>query len=172
MAHGFSSSTALPVDQKVGIEHRESLVSNYADGKALLIVNVRLTNSSDVLWRWDQSVVTLFDARRVSDSGHPRLVPFAQADPFLPVYGVTSEDAASIAAGNTFHYYAGQEIMLEPGEQVESEIALVLDADKLGLMALKIWFSGYQRKRSRKPYEWAIFGYVDPGALSAVRNQS
>jgi hypothetical protein len=56
-----------------------------------------------------------------------RIVPFAEADPFLPVYGLVSDDAEDLAAGRTFHYDEDQQISLEPGESVEAEVAFPLD---------------------------------------------
>ncbi len=41
----------------------------------------------------------------------------------------------------------------------------MLDSDKVGMMAMRIWFSGYQRRRSRRPYEWATFAYLEPEVL-------
>lgn len=148
---------------KVAIEYSTRLVRNFARGKSLLLVRIGLSNTSDVLWRYENAEVTLFDASKVSEGGNVRVVPFGQTDPFRPVYGVTSEEAAAIAAGQTFAYFEGQEISIEPGEHVESEVAFTLDSDKLDLMAVKVWFSGRQRNRSNRPYEWATFFYVDPG---------
>ena len=155
---------------KIAIEHRTRLVRDFLPKTSLLIVEVRLSNTSDVLWRHQDAVATLFDARKLSTSGHVRLVPFSEADPFLPVYGITSEDPPAIAAGETFRYFEGQEISLEPGEQVRSALAFPLETEKLGLMAMKITFSGTQRTRSSEPYEWATFFYVDAEGVEGEEN--
>jgi hypothetical protein len=158
----FIYRTSRRGEVKLAIEHRTRLLRDFLPDRSLLVVGIRLSNTSDVLWRCEDAVATLFDARKLSASGDVRLVPFSEADPFLPVYGSIAEDPADISAGDTFWYYEGQEISLEPGEQVESEVAFPLDNDKLGLMAMKVWFSGRQRNRSNRPYEWATFFYVEP----------
>jgi hypothetical protein len=147
---------------KVGIGHSARLLPDFAPGRALLIVNLTFTNTSNVLWRHDWSLATLFDARKLAADGTVRLVQFSQADPFLPVYGSTAEDPDEIVQGRPFSYFEDQRISLEPGETVESELAFPLDAGKLGLMALKVTLSGRQRNLSRAPYEWAAFFYIDP----------
>ena len=157
---------------KVAIEYSTRLLPDFEPGKSLLLVRISLSNTSDVLWRYENAEVTVFDASKISESGAVRMVPFGQSDPFRPVYGVTSEDAAAIAAGQTFSYFEGQEISLEPGEHVQSELAFTLDNDKLGLMAVKAWFSGRQRNRSNRPYEWATFFYVDPNEVLESRENS
>lgn len=156
---------------KIAIEHTARLLRDFLPDKSLLLVTVRLRNTSAVLWRLADAAVTLFDARKLSPNGHVRLVGFSEADPFLSVYGVTSENPIALSTGDTFRYFEGQEITLEPGEQVESELAFPLETSKLGLMAVKVWFSGRQRKRSNKPYEWATFFYVDPETTEADRRQ-
>lgn len=162
----FTYTTARRSQTQVSISHDARLIRDFVPGKSLLIVRVVLSNVSDVLWRRSESRVTVFDARRRAKSGGLSLVPFLEADPLLPVYGITSDDPGSISRGNTFEYFEGQEISLEPGEQVQSEVSFLLDREKLGLMAVKLWFSGFQRKLSRRPYEWAAFSYVDPEQLS------
>jgi hypothetical protein len=146
----------------IAIEHEHRLLREFAPGRSLLLVRTRLRNTSNVLWRWEQSTVTLFDARRLVDDRSLRVVPFAQADPFLSAYGFASEDPSELAAGETFRYEEGQQISLEPGEAVESEVAFPLDDNKLGLMGVHVWFRGRQRTRAGEPYEWATFFYVDP----------
>jgi hypothetical protein len=87
----------------------------------------------------------------------------------MPVYGITPEDPIAVSTGDTLRYFEGQEIILEPGEQVESELAFPLETSKLGLRAVKVRFRGRQRKRSNKPYEWATFFYVDPRTTGVKR---
>lgn len=154
--------TARRGHAKVAITHSARIGRDFAAGTCLLLVKLSLRNTSGVLWRNESSMVTLFDARKLASDGSVRLAPFGEADPFLPVYGTTSEDPEEIAAGAPFHYFEGQEISLEPGEQVESELAFPLDADKLGLMAMKVWLRGRQRHWSKEPYEWAAFFFIDP----------
>jgi hypothetical protein len=123
---------------------------------------VLFTNSSGVLWRHESSIVRLFDARRVAEDGSLRLIPFAQDDPFLPVYGYETDDSEAMSAGETFAYSEDQEITLEPGEQVSGEVGFPVESDKLGLMGVKVTVLGRQRYRSSQPYEWATFFLVDP----------
>ena len=163
----FIYATSRRGQVRIAIEYETRLLRNFVPDKSLLILNIRLTNSSHVLWRWRDSVATVFDAQELSPEGELTFVPFRQADPLLPVYGITSEDPRDLSSGSPFAYFEGQEISLEPGEQVESELAFPLDTAKLGLLGVKIWFSGLQR-RSRKPYEWATFFLVDP--LGAERS--
>ena len=147
---------------KVGLQVSSRLVRDYLPERALLLVNVTLTNTSAVLWRYRSAVVTVFDARKLARDGSVRLAAFAQADPFLPVYGIESDSPEAIAEGSPFEFGEDQEISLEPGEQVNSELAFPLESDKLGLMAIKVLVSGLQRNRSSDPYEWATFCYFDP----------
>jgi hypothetical protein len=121
-----------------------------------------------VLWRYEEAVATLFDARIITEQGAIRLTPFSQADPFLPVYGVEKSDPDEIENGRTFEYFEGQEITLEPGEQVASAVAFPLDVEKLGLMAVKVWIRGRQRSRRNEPYEWASFLFIDPDEVAVV----
>ena len=165
----FLFRTARRGEARVAIEHSHRVRIDYSPERSLLLLRVRLRNTSNVLWRWDQSAVTLFDARREASDRSLRIVPFAEADPFLPVYGLVSDDAADLAAGRTFDYLEDQQITLEPGESVESEVAFPLDRKKLGLMGVHIWFRGFQRTRSGEPYEWATFFYVDPNELETTR---
>jgi hypothetical protein len=162
-------STARRSQVKVGIEASPRLKRGFVSGKDLLLVGLKISNTSEVLWRHERAVATLFDARKLSLDGSIRLAPFAEADPFLPVYGIESADEAVIARDDTFRYFEGQEITLEPGEQVASELAFPLDHDKLGLMAIKVWVSGRQQGRPNRPYEWAAFLYIDPDDVGHER---
>jgi hypothetical protein len=147
---------------KVGIEFGWKLVEGYRPNKDLLIVDLKLANTSGVLWRHERAVATLFDARKLADDRTVRLVPFGVADPLLPVYGVSPEEPEGFLEGRPFNYFEGQEISLEPGEQVRTQVAFPLDPTKLGLMAIKVWLSGRQRKRSDDYFEWAAFFFIDP----------
>ena len=167
----FVYRSSRRAEAQVAIEHSARLVHEFLPHKSLLLVTVRLRNTSAVLWRFADAAVTLFDARKLSTDGSVRLVGFSEADPFLPVYGVMPDDPRSLFGGEPFAYFDGQQITLEPGEQVESELAFPLDTGKLGLMGVRIWFSGKQRRFPRQPYEWATFFYIDPretGSLPTV----
>jgi len=153
---------------RVAIEHAVRLKRDFSAEVAVLIVELTIRNSSDVLWRRDKSRVTLFDARRLAPNGSIRLMPFAYDDPFLPLYGADAEDPNELTAGRPFSYFKGQEVSLEPGETVTAELAFRLNKEKLGLMAVKVWLAGYQGRWSRTIYEWATFFYVDPDALEAA----
>ena len=154
---------------KVGIEYGWRLVEDFSPDKSLLIVDLVLVNTSSVLWRHERAVATLFDARRLADDRTVRLVPFGAADPLLPVYGVTPDESEAFLEGRPFSYFEGQEISLEPGEQVRTQVAFPLDPGKLGLMAIKVWLSGRQRRRSDDYFEWAVFFFIDPCAREGSR---
>ena len=148
---------------KVAIEADVRFQRDRSSGqKQLLVVHLRIVNTSDVLWRHEESVATLMDASERTEEGEVKLLPFSQADPFLPVYGAMSGDEETIARDLLFEYYPNQEISLEPGEFMETELAFPLAADQLGLMAVRVMVKGRQRKRSREPYLWGTFFYVDP----------
>ena len=154
---------------KVGIESGWRVVEGYSADKSLLIVDLRLVNTSNVLWRHEKAVATLFDARKLADDRTVRLVPFGEADPLLPVYGVAPDEPEEVLDRGPFHYFEGQEISLEPGEQVRTQVAFPLDPSKLGLMAIKVWLSGRQRRRSDDYFEWAAFFFIDPSGEDAAR---
>lgn len=168
----FLYQTSRRGQAKLGIEIHCRLRKHWLSGTSLLIAQLRFTNSSNVLWRNEETVATLFDARKISETGGVRLVPFARADPFLPVYGVETEDVAAIEAGRSFAYGRDQKVMLEPGEQVLAELVFPLDTTKLGLMALKVRASGRQRNRAKTPYEWSTFVYVDLGDFEGVASDN
>lgn len=154
--------TARRGQARLGIEVSTRIKRDLAPGKSVLLARLIISNTSAVLWRNEESLATLFDARKTTDAGGLRLVPFAQADPFLPVYGLETEDPQAIDAGQPFSYFEDQEIMLEPGEQVVCELAFPLDTDEVGLMALKIRMTGRQRNRANTAYEWATVLFIDP----------
>lgn len=147
---------------KVAIEPTVRLDRHFSDTEALLLVRLRIANTSGVLWRHEESLATLIDASERTSDGELRLLPFGQADPFLPVYGAISGAESEIAAGGLFAYYEGQEISLEPGEFIDTELAFVLDSDTLGLMAMRVLVKGRQRSRSQPAYVWGSFFYIDP----------
>ena len=150
---------------RVAIEHAVRMKDDFSAEAAVLIIELTIRNSSDVLWRRDKSRVTVFDARRLAPNGSIRLMPFGYDDPFLPLYGSDAENQEDFAAGRPFSYFTGQEVSLEPGETVTIELGFRLNKEKLGLMAVKVWLSGYQGRWSRTTYEWASFFYVDPAPL-------
>lgn len=147
---------------KVAIEPTVRLDRHFSDTEALLLVRLRIANTSGVLWRHEESLATLIDASERTSDGELRLLPFGQADPFLPVYGAISGAESEIAAGNLFAYYEDQEISLEPGEFIDTELAFVLDSNTLGLMAMRVLVKGRQRSRSEPAYVWGSFFYIDP----------
>lgn len=154
--------TARRGQVKVAIEPIVRLDRHFTDTEALLLVRLRIANTSGVLWRHEESLATLIDASERTPDGGLRLLPFGQADPFLPVYGAVSAEESEIAKGNLFSYYEDQEISLEPGEFIDTELAFVLDSDTLGLMAMRVLIKGRQRRRSKPDYVWGSFFYIDP----------
>lgn len=146
---------------RVGIEpglrfHRDALPN-----ESILYVRLRITNNSGVLFRYREAVATLLDASERATSGGLRLVPFAQADPFIPVYGRLSDDPSAIAQGDTFALGAKQKIMLEPGEHVDTELAFLLRTADLGPMAMQVSIKGKQWWFWRA-YWWGSFFFIDP----------
>lgn len=160
--------TARRGQVKVAIEHSVRLDRDFANDEYLMLVRLRIANTSAVLWRHEESVATLFDASEQAAEGELRLLPFAQADPFLPVYGAMSDDKEEIESGDLFAYYDDQEISLEPGEFTESELAFVLDPERLGLMAMRVLIRGRQRRFGRRPYVWSSFFFIDPNATDTI----
>jgi hypothetical protein len=154
--------TARRGQVRIGIQANARLDESFNETKDLLRVSILFTNSSGVLWRHESSIVLLLDARKLAEDGSVRFVPFDQRDPFLPVYGSETDDPHAMSAGETFDYYEGQEITLEPGEQISSEVEFPIDVDKLGLMGVKVIVQGRQRYRFSRPYAWATFFLVDP----------
>ena len=167
--------TARRGQVRIGIQASARLDEGFNERKDVLRLSILFTNSSGVLWRHESSIVLLFDARKLAQNGSVRFVPFAQRDPFLPVYGSETDDPHWMSAGETFNYSEDQKITLEPGEQVSSEVEFPIDVDKLGLMGVKIIVQGRQRYRFSRPYAWATFFLVDPsssqpqGTFDAVR---
>jgi hypothetical protein len=167
--------TARRGQVRIGIQANARLDEGFSETKDVLRVSILFTNSSGVLWRHESSIVHLFDARKLADDGSVRLVPFDHRDPFLPVYGSETDDPRAMSASETFDYDDGQEITLEPGEQISSEVEFPIDIDKLGLMGIKIIVQGRQRYRFSRPYAWATFFLVDPssnqpqGTFDAIR---
>jgi hypothetical protein len=146
---------------RVGIDPSVRLLPDWNENRAVLLVRFRIVNSSRVLYRHREATATLMDARKLAGEGVVRLVPFIQADPFLPVYGDITDDPEMLASGDTF-VLEDSELTLEPGEHVDTEVSFVLDQSKLGLMAIQVLIMGCQGKRSKRPHWWGTFFYVDP----------
>lgn len=106
-------------------------------------------------------MATLLDASEKAAEGEIRLIPFAQADPFIAVYGALSLDSEAISRGQTFALGVDQEIMLEPGEHVDSELAFLLSTSKVGPMAMQVSVKGKQWWFWRD-YWWGSFFFIDP----------
>lgn len=146
---------------RIKIEPTVRVMKGFAPGKALLLVRLRLSNSSEVLYRSERACVTLFEARELTVAGGIRLRHLAEADPLLPVYGRRVEDPARVEAGQAFEYAPDQQILLEPGEHADTELPFAVDSDQLGLMVVQVALRGRQRTRGRKVFDWGTFFYVD-----------
>jgi hypothetical protein len=149
---------------RVGVRASARLHRDWSDTHSVLLVRLRVANVSGVLYRHREATATLMDARKPAADGTVRLVPFSQADPILPVYADISDDGDEIAAGRTFLPLEEEEVELEPGENLESEVAFPVRNDKLGLMAVRLRIEGYQGRRGA-PFWWGTFLYVDPDEL-------
>jgi hypothetical protein len=169
---------------RVGLEVTPHLIPDWREDGALLVVGVRMVNTSGVLYRHREMTVTIMDARKIAGNGSVRLAPFGQADPLPAVYSDISPDGRAIEAGRTF--VTGQtEITLEPDEYVDSEVAFVLDPSRIGLMAIRVLTMGYRgawtedrslpiraarwvnakifrREVRDEPAWWGTFCFVDP----------
>lgn len=156
---------------QVGIEPQVRFHRDVRPDESILYVRLRITNSSGVLFRYREAVATLLDASERTADGEVRLVPFAQADPFVPVYGRLSVDLTAILRGETFALGPNQKIMLEPGEHVDSELAFLLRTSEIGPMAMQVSIKGKQWWFWRA-YWWGSFFFIDPaiekGSTSAT----
>jgi hypothetical protein len=148
----------------VGIEATRRL-HRPNDDSAVLLIALKINNPSSVLFAYREASLTLMDAGQVAD-GHIQLIPFAQADPFGPVYGEIEDDSDEIAAGNLFREIPEGTVSIEPGEAVNTEVSFPLDPSKLGLMAARVSITGsHGTGWLRRPYTWASFFYIDPKHL-------
>lgn len=150
---------------RVGVQASARLHRDWSDTHSVLVVRLRIANTSGVLYRHREATATLMDARKQAADGTVRLAPFSQADPILPVYADISGDGAQIAAGRTFRPLPPESVLLEPGEHVETEVAFPVLTDKLGLMAVRVRIMGLQGRRGRAPFWWGTFLYVEPERL-------
>jgi hypothetical protein len=134
----------------------------------ILLVRLRISNLSGVLFRHSLSVAYLLDASRLADDGRLVLLPFAAQDPLLPVFGKPAP-LSEASEGRPFSYGAGGEVALEPGEAVETSLAFKLEDDRL--LALLVKIEGYEQT-SRwltrpKRWDWSSFDYIDPTSSHA-----
>lgn len=152
------------------------LIHNWRENRCLLLARLELTNTSNVLYYHREATATLMDARKETRSGEVRLVPFKQADPLPPVYGDIDASSEAVQAGELFRLNP-TDVKLEPGERVDTEIAFPIDADKLGLMGLRVLIRGRQRRwLLPKDYWWGSFAYIVPegervSLLAALRKE-
>lgn len=147
----------------VGIEASARLSADIEELPVLLL-KLRVTNHSSVLYRHQESSVTLMDAsRRTADRELLIYIPFAQRDPMLPLYGEISSDPADIAKGNLFQQIE-EEVTLEPQESVETGVGFPLQVKKRDLLAVKVALKGSRGKKG-EPYFWSSFFFIDLAAL-------
>lgn len=157
-------------EAKLGIEPAVRLHLSTGPRESLLLVRLRMRNTSGVLFRLESARATLLDASGRRDDGSIMLLPIAQQDPVLPVYGeFVADDAQAMAGGAPFAYWEGQRISLEPGEFVDAEMAFPLSSVRLALMAMRVTLRGFQGRWGRRPYEWGTFFYVDPAFVETAR---
>lgn len=157
-------------EARVGIEASMRLVTAWQPGRSLLLVRLRIANTSSVLYRHGEAQAILFDARKVAEGGRALLSPFAAVDPVPPVYGELSLERDRIRTGDPFVLEEEDQISLEPGEHFDTEVAFPLDEARLGLMAMRVLITGHQRSwRSRAfkddAFWWGSFFYIDPYKL-------
>ena len=147
---------------RIGVLASARLHRDWSDTHSVLLVRLRIANTSGVLYRHQEATATLMDARKQAADGTVRLAPFSQADPILPVYADISNDGNAIAAGETFVPLPEEAVFLEPGEHLETEIAFPIRNDKMGLMAVRVRVLGFQGRRGRAPFWWGTILYIDP----------
>lgn len=145
----------------VGIEPTVRLHRDPSTDEPVLLVRLRILNSSNILFRYRRATATLLDASTRTPDGSLQLVPFAEEDPFIPLYADISKDPVRIGKGEVFEIADKSGLSLEPGEYADTELAFVLTQD-LGLMALHVMIEGRQGRLGRRSYWWASFLYLDP----------
>lgn len=148
----------------VGLEPR-CRIHLSKDGPAILLVSIRLRNTSNILFRYTSAAATLLDASQRADGGGIRLIPFAEEDPFLPLNSDISEDSVDLLSGRTFRSDVADTLSLEPGEYADGEVAFVLSDQPAALLAMRVMVEGRQGRWGRRPYWWATFFYIDPSSL-------
>lgn len=148
----------------VGIEPAVVLHRDPSTNEPVLLVRLRILNSSNILFRYRRATATLLDASTRTPDGSLQLVPFAEEDPFIPLYADISKDPVRISKGEVFEIADRSGLSLEPGEYADTGLAFVLSQD-LGLMALHVMIEGRQGRLGRRSYWWASFFYVDPMEL-------
>jgi hypothetical protein len=95
---------------RVGIQTSCRMIREWIPARSVLLVKLRIANTSSVIYRHREATATLFDARRQSGDGTVRLVPFAGADPVPPVYGDVVFDPGELAAGRAFVLRGGRDL--------------------------------------------------------------
>jgi hypothetical protein len=150
----------------VGIEPTTRLHRDPGSGEHVLLVKLRIRNSSSILFRYEKATATLMDASHRSEDGLLLLIPFAEEDPLIPLYSDVSKDPNEVEQGRSF--IPGGGLSLEPGESADTELAFVLDEESLGLMAMQVMIGGKQGRIGRRSYWWSTFFYVDPADSTDV----
>lgn len=142
------------------IQPRSRVHHDSHSGRRVLLIALRIVNSSGVLFRYARATATLMDASDRLTNGGVSLLPFAEQDPFLSVYGDRVDDQARVLKGELFEMR--QEVVLEPDESVDTELAFPLTEERSGLLAMRVLIQGYQRRDKRHPWIWSSFFYIDP----------
>jgi hypothetical protein len=144
----------------VAIEHSVRFVSTSKE-PPILIVSLRVRNARRVLFYYESATATLMDASTRTADGAVRLLPFAQQDPFLSVYGRETTDANAVSEGQLFRLESDQ-IPLEPGEAVDVELAYPLTSLDFRLMAMRVRIQGRERRSRGDPFVWSSFFFIPP----------
>lgn len=148
----------------VGIEPAARLHRDPVTDEQVLLVRLRLRNSSNILFRYQTAAATLLDASQRTAEGDLQLSPFAEEDPLIPLFAEVSKDPAHIERGEVFDITASSGIILEPGEYADSELAFLLKDKEPGLMAMHVTVEGKQGLLGRRSFWWGSFFYIDPTA--------
>lgn len=146
---------------RVGLEATARLHLGVLPGESLLTIRLRVANASSVLVRVDEAEVVLIDVQGRTRDGGLQLVPFARADPLVAVYGNLSDAPGAIEDGRLFELSDADQLSLEPGENVDGEMAFLLTRTP-DLLAARVLIRGRQGRWGRRPYWWGTFFYIDP----------
>ncbi|MHB8508526.1 MAG: hypothetical protein ACYDGR_07735 [Candidatus Dormibacteria bacterium] len=123
-----------------------------------LILGLTITNTRLVLLRDLTARVTLMDASQADPTtGDIVLAPFGERDPFADFNDPTGDDGDELVG-------------LEPGDQVDAEVAFRLD--RIGLMAVRVAIEGKQGSTDEDVFLWNTFFYVDPALVPSRQGSS
>jgi hypothetical protein len=136
-----------------------------------LLVRIHIVNSSSRQLRHTEATLTLLSAPRPGADGNPVFTPLHVVDPLVQINGEISDPDArgdvTITEG-TFPWYSAwfESPSLEPGECVDSEVALSVDPDATS-WSLRLIVDGKQGRIPRVGwYDWGVFAILSAELLT------